>query len=165
MNETMTHMPSTVLTGVSIRTSNLRESGPEAQIPLLWERYFAGGLQQQPSLKNPHVLYALYTDYESDVNGDYTLLLGHEVEPRLAGETSLNTAATATTPDAAYIKFTSKRGPVQRVVPELWQDIWAYFQNSDAERAYTGDFERYDLRGFDPADAVVDIFVAVKEKH
>lgn len=161
MNETMTHMPSAVLTGVAIRTTNLRESGPEAQIPSLWERYFASGLQQQPGVKNPHLLYALYTDYESDVNGEYTLLLGHELEradPEF-GE------VTAEIPEASYIKFTSKRGPVQQVVVELWQEIWAFFQNSELKRAYSGDFERYDLRDFNPADAVVDIFVAVKEQR
>lgn len=161
MHETMTHMPAMTLTGVAVRTSNLRESGPEAQIPSLWERYFASGLQQKPGLKNPSVLYALYTDYESDVNGEYTLLLGHETE-RAVSERGENSAAV---PEAAYIKFTSKRGPVQRVVIELWQEIWAFFQNAELERTYSGDFERYDVRDFHSADAVVDIFVAAKESR
>lgn len=161
MHETMTHMPAMTLTGVAVRTSNLRESSPEAQISSLWERYFASGLQQKPGLQNPTVLYALYTDYESDVNGEYTLLLGHETERAVSGwgENS------ATVPEAAYIKFTSKRGPVQRVVIELWQEIWAFFQNAELERTYSGDFERYDVRDFNPEDTVVDIFVAVKESR
>lgn len=162
MESNITHRPSAVLTGVSIRTSNQRESGPKGQIPALWEEYFRSGFQERQDLINPHLLYALYTEYESDVNGEYRLLIGHEVDRDHNRE---NAAETAYIPEAAYIKFTTQRGPFGQVVLQLWQEIWDYFRTFELKRAYTGDFELYDMRGFDPQNAIVDIYVAIQENR
>ncbi|MEC0242187.1 GyrI-like domain-containing protein [Paenibacillus dokdonensis] len=160
MNINIMHRPAAVLTGISIRTSNQRELSGEGQIPSLWERYFQSGQQSRTDLIHPHLLYALYTDYESDVNGEYTLLLGHEQDHLLSAE---DTASTAYIPEADYIKFTTEKGPMGQVVPQLWQEIWDYFQNSEYERTYTGDFELYDLREFNPEEVIVDIYMAVRK--
>ncbi|MCJ8012903.1 GyrI-like domain-containing protein [Paenibacillus sp. KQZ6P-2] len=161
MNHTIIHMPAVELAGIKIRTSNQRESGPDGLIPSLWEQYYQSGMSNTGKLLHPHLLYALYTEYESDVNGEYSLLLGHEREPDFSGDDRLGTASV---PEAKYFKFTTQRGPMQQVVLQLWQEIWAFFEDSEIKRTYTGDFELYDLRHFNPADAVVDIYIAVENE-
>ncbi|MWV46382.1 AraC family transcriptional regulator [Paenibacillus sp. HJL G12] len=161
MNYEITHMPAVELAGIKIRTSNRRESGPDGLIPSLWEQYGQGGLSAKLKPIHPQLLYALYTEYESDVNGDYTLLLGHERDLGFLGEDAIGIASI---PEATYLKFTTQRGPVQQVVIQLWQEIWAFFENSEIKRTYTGDFELYNLQDLNSADAVVDVYIAV-EKH
>lgn len=41
-------------------------------------------------------------------------------------------------------------------------EIWAYFEASTEVRTYTGDFEIYDSRNFDPANTQVEIYIAIK---
>lgn len=154
------HKPAAEVTGFAIRTSNLKEGGPDGLIPSMWERYLQSGMQHRNDLKDPPFLYALYTEYENDVNGSYTVLLGHELEHPVTEEG----LQTAFIPEAEYMVFTSSPGPMQQVVPQLWQEIWSFFQSKETERAYTGDFELYDLRGFHPDQVVVNIYIAVKRK-
>jgi predicted transcriptional regulator YdeE len=65
-------------------------------------------------------------------------------------------------PAGRYAIFTSERGPVQKVVVETWQRIWFELPSADNLRTYIADFEVYDERASDPANAVVDIYVGVK---
>nr|WP_068776633.1 effector binding domain-containing protein [Paenibacillus sp. FJAT-26967] len=158
MTNNYTQLPAFELTGVHCRTTNEQEAGPEGKLGALWQQYFESGLSVAPGIRNPQFLYGLYTDYETDASGAYTALIGHELG---AGEVREG-LATAAVPAAKYKIFTTQRGPVQQVVAQKWQEIWQYFGQSSEERTYTGDFERYDLAKFDPAAAVVEIFVAVK---
>ena len=54
-------------------------------------------------------------------------------------------------------------GKFPNVVIDTWQKIW---QMSDEElggtRSYIADFEIYDERSYDPANAVVDIYIGLK---
>lgn len=65
-------------------------------------------------------------------------------------------------PAATYAVFTTAKGPISEVVPEAWAYIWEWFKNSEMKRAYTGDFERYDARSMDPANAEVDLYISIK---
>jgi predicted transcriptional regulator YdeE len=66
------------LEGISVRTTNAEEAGPNGRLPELWGTYFQNPLSSEPGLQNGHLLYALYTDYESDASGEYTVVIGHE---------------------------------------------------------------------------------------
>lgn len=48
---------------------------------------------------------------------------------------------------------------MQGIVFEAWLEIW----NLDIPRAYTADFEVYGEKTQNPADAEVDIFIAVNK--
>ncbi|OPA73891.1 AraC family transcriptional regulator [Paenibacillus selenitireducens] len=160
MNQQFTHYPAIELVGISTRTTNAEETGPNGRLPKLWETYFQSNMQAQIKGDNAHLLYALYTDYESDASGAYTVLLGHEKGDGTAhSETEW---VHATVPEAKYMVFTTKPGPVYEVVYETWQTIWAFFQDSSIKRAYTGDFELYRTQQFDPNHAVVEIYIAVQ---
>ncbi|MNO49115.1 Bacterial transcription activator, effector binding domain [compost metagenome] len=160
MNTFTIDKPEIHLAGVSVRTTNAAEAGPSGRLPGLWESYFNSGMAADPHMKNPELIYALYTDYESDANGEYTVVIGHEADNTEAeGPSTYNFAVI---PASQYLVFTTKKGPVQEVVAQAWGEIWEYFQRSSETRTFTGDFEVYDARNFDPANAEVQIYIAIK---
>jgi predicted transcriptional regulator YdeE len=139
----------TSIVGLSARTSNARERDPAtATLGTLWGRFMqrdaAGGRSRAPT-------YSVYTDYESDVNGAYTVILGHEGSSPEPGLHRVTVVA------GRYAVFTSA-GPMPDAVLAGWQQVWSYFDRADGPpRAYTTDFELYD-----PADpTTVRIHVAL----
>ncbi|MNH86232.1 Bacterial transcription activator, effector binding domain [compost metagenome] len=160
MSQEYIHGPELRLAGLSCRTTNSQEAGPSGQIPGLWEAYFKSAIADRIQAEHPHFIYALYTDYESDASGAYTLLIGHELSGSESAD--LSGLEVAVVPAAKYKVFTTNRGPVHEVVVEAWGRIWSYFQNAEEQRAYTGDYELYDARDLNPNDAVVQIYIAVK---
>ncbi|MGN7762957.1 GyrI-like domain-containing protein [Paenibacillus sp. 22594] len=160
MNTITIHKPKLILTGVAVRTTNEAEAGPDGRLPKLWETYFQSNLGSAAGVKNPHYIYALYTDYESDANGAYTVVIGHESSSdAVLGNTN---HVVAVVPESKYMVFTTKKGPVYEVVAEAWYEIWTYFKESQDVRTYTGDFELYDARDFDPANTELQIYIAIQ---
>ncbi|OMF37311.1 AraC family transcriptional regulator [Paenibacillus sp. FSL H8-0548] len=161
MNTESIVKPEVSLIGVAVRTTNAEEAGPSGRLAALWDTYFASGIAEQIGASNAHLIYALYTDYESDASGAYTVLIGHE-----RGDNATLQVPTgmeqALIPESKFIVFKTRKGPVYEVVLEAWGEIWAFFEHSSIERAYTGDYELYDGRSFNPADAEVDIHIAIK---
>lgn len=153
--------PAMFIQGVGVRTTNEAEAGPQGKIPQLWDRYFQSGLQTQLSDKD-QAIYALYTDYESDASGAYTLIIGNRIDEAVAVAASTEELQQAAVPAAKYMVFRTRRGPLLEVVPQVWHEIWSYFQQSADKRTYTGDYERYDMQQFDPANTVVDVYIAIE---
>lgn len=153
--------PEIRLIGVSVRTTNKEEAGPNGRIPALWDTYFSSSLVSHDGIGSSGPLYSLYTDYESDVTGAYTVVIGHEAgeEEVLPPETELSYTVI---PASKYLVFTSKKGPMNEVVPGLWREIWAYFEKEVGQRTYTGDFERYPTRNLNPEGIELEIYIAVK---
>ncbi|SDS85299.1 Predicted transcriptional regulator YdeE, contains AraC-type DNA-binding domain [Paenibacillaceae bacterium GAS479] len=156
----VTEKPQLRLRGISLRTTNAAEAGPDGRLPGLWEAYFSSTVQRGTEVPAP--IYSLYTDYESDASGSYRVLIGHEVDGDFeTGEDGQ--ASTAVVPASKYLVFITKRGPMHEVVPQAWGEIWAYFDNAPEEvRAFTGDFELYDTGSAGFADSEVHIFIAIK---
>lgn len=154
MNTYTIQKPEITLTGVSVRTTNAEEMGPNGQLSKLWETYF------QRNMALEKFIYALYTDYESDASGAYTVLIGHET----ANDAVLTDPNYdhAVAPASRYLVFTTKKGPVYEVVAQAWGDIWTYFRDSEEVRTFTGDYELYDAAHFDPTDAEVQIYIAIE---
>jgi len=156
---TMIERESFQIVGISAQTSNANEIMPQAKIPKLWSDFYQQEVMGQ--IKNPvnDVIFGLYSDYETDVNGDYSITLGVEVA---ATDEITQGMVVKTIPAAKYLVFTSEKGSMPDIVIKAWQDIWAWFASSEIERAYTGDFERYDERCANPQEAQVDIYIAMK---
>ena len=134
------------VTGLTVRTSNAREAdATTAALPALWARFMAAG-------GPPASVFSVYTEYESDVHGAYTVVLGREGGAATPGERTVRVMP------GRYAVFTSTGGMPAAVIAG-WQAVWAYFAEPDAPaRAYTTDFEEYD-----PADpSAVRIHVAVR---
>jgi len=146
--------------GVELRTSNAREANPAtAQIGGLWRRFLEENLIEKiPHRKEAGVILGVYTNYESDHTGMYSLVLSTEV-------TDLDSVPEGmvglTIPAGQYLVFPA-RGPIPDAVIEAWQKIWSYFPSSSgSQRAYTSDFERHQWNA-ETQQPDVDIYIAVK---
>lgn len=147
--------------GITVRTSNSNEMTENAQIPQLWETFYQQQVFERVSnLAKSPITYALYSDYDDGLNGEYSTTVGLEVKSEEIAPKGL---IAKEIPAAKYLIFTSEKGPITEIVIKTWQNIWRWFEQSDVERAYTGDFEIYDERCSEQNEAQVDIYVAIKE--
>ena len=139
MKPTIVEQNAFEVTGIEARTNNAKEAGPEGVIGKQWERFMRDGLQQQIPDKADQNIYAVYTDYASDANGDYTFVLGAKV--RSSPDRLIPTGMVVKKiPAGRYAVFTSERGPVQKIVVETWRRIWEYYQSPrNSQRAYRAD--------------------------
>ena len=138
-----------MLSGISITTNNKNEQDEEkAKIPGLWDDYVENRIETKTHDKaNNSFMFGVYSDYESDLNGDYKVTLAVEVtKPKKA----------MIIEDQRYLVF-DKKGELPDIVIETWKEIWDYFENnSEYERAYAVDFEKYSKR------EEVEIFISIK---
>ena len=145
--------------GIQVRTNNVKEATGDGALPKLWQRLFAEGILNQIPDKADQSITVVYTDYASDWNGDYDYTLGAKVK---AGTKAPEGMVLVTVPAGKYLEFESARGPGQTVVPEVWKQIWAYFQDpANPQRDYKADFERYEAMS-DPTNVQAHIFIRVK---
>jgi predicted transcriptional regulator YdeE len=161
MQKLLTKLPEIYLVGISARTNNANEVNPElAKISALIGTYFQ---EQVPSniadRKNPGVTFCVYTDYESDINGDYTYFIGEEVSTFSELPEGLDKLVIKA---QNYAKFTTSSGPMPNICISAWQEIW---QMNDEElggtRNYHADFEVYDERAKDPGHTILDIYIGI----
>ena len=139
------------INGISIRTSNANEFNPKtAKI---------GGLHQKfdeevsVNYQNGARVYAVYYNYESNHQGEYSVLAGAD----RIDSTQAENLETVLIPGGTYMVFEAK-GEVPQVVIETWMKIWEYFSKEDSEyqRTYTTDFEFYKNQN------EIEIYIAVK---
>jgi predicted transcriptional regulator YdeE len=146
--------------GIAVRTSNAEQTTPERPIGKQWERLFKEGVLAAIPNKEDGNIVALYTEYANDKDGLYTYVLGArvtKVENVPTGMVAKNV------PAGRYAVFTSERGPVQKVVVEMWQKVWATPKSAlGGDRAYKADYEVYDQRAQNPADSVVDLYIGIR---
>ena len=160
MNPRIVQLEGFEVVGISACTNNAAESGPEGAIPKLWQRALQDHVLDGIPGKAAPGLYAVYTDYASDANGDYTLVIGAKVA---SGTQAPGNMVTKNIPTGRYAVFTSQRGPMAKVVVEAWIRIWNYYHSpGNGERAYRADFELYDERATDATNAQVDIYIGIK---
>lgn len=150
------------LVGLTARTNNKNEMNPQtSKIGELAGRFWSQNIANQiANRKNLGVTLSVYTEYDSNEHGDYTYFIGEEVssfENIPAGLQQL------TIPAAKYQKFTIPPGKMPEVVINAWQQIWGMSANDfGGERTYIADFEIYDQRASDPANASLDIYIGIK---
>ena len=148
--------------GIEVRTNNAKEVSADRLIPKLWLRVSKEHALDSVPDKVEQNIYAVYTDYASDADGDYTLVLGAKCRPSPDTLTPKGMVVKPV-PAGRYAVFTSGRGPVAKIVVETWKQIWSYYQSSaNGQRAYRADFELYDQRAADPNNAQVEIYIGVK---
>jgi predicted transcriptional regulator YdeE len=146
--------------GIEARTSNAREMTPEGAIGKMWQRFRGEDLAARIPHRADANTVAVYSDYASDENGEYTYLLGVKVSAISQippGMVSRNV------PTGLYARFRSERGPVQRVVYETWKRIWAEPRTAHYSRSYRADFELYGADAADPGDSNIEIYIGVRD--
>jgi predicted transcriptional regulator YdeE len=138
--------------GIGIRTTN-KEGQSQTDIGELWGKFMVDHLADQIPGKLSDDIYCVYTDYETDYNGAYTVILGCKVSSvaQLPGG-----FVDALVPGGKFMVF-QPEGPLPESVAATWQDIW----QSDIERAYTADFDMY-YADPESRQTPVEIYVGIK---
>ncbi|HTS07454.1 MAG TPA: serine hydrolase [Candidatus Eisenbacteria bacterium] len=146
--------------GISARTTNANEMTAQAVIGPMWGRLFQEGVIDKIPNKTDRKIVAVYTDYSSDHNGEYTYVLGARVSSDKDVPAGM---VTRKLPGGKYAMFTSEKGPGPKVVPALWMKINSLPRNAvGADRVYGADFEIYDQRAVDPQNLQMDVYVGIK---
>lgn len=158
MQPKFVELPAKHVAGIDIRTTN--QDGMEA-IAEMWNTYYSSEYPQRtPGKIHPSVSLGVYSDYESNETGAYTLMAGTEIaSPDLELPEGMKVQ---TLPAAKYAVFTSRKGPLAEVVTEVWARIWEWSHEPGNKRAFTRDFEWYDERSLNMEEAQVDIYIAVE---
>jgi predicted transcriptional regulator YdeE len=162
MKKIQTYQAKKKIVGIKVRTNNQLEANHlDGKIFPIVKRYFhqnvAAGI---PNRVHPGTTLCIYTDYESNYQGDYTYFIGEEVnsfESVPAGLESL------TIPAQKYTKFTNGPGSMPDVVRKPWQQIWQMTPDElGGDRSYVADFEVYDERARDHQNIVLDIYIGIQ---
>lgn len=146
--------------GISARTSNAKEMTADGIIGKQWGRFMQEGVFGKIPSKADSSIVAVYTDYASDHDGEYTYLLG----ARVTSDVEVPEAMVAKKiPPGRFAVFTSEKGPAPKVVPELWMRINSLPKTAaGGSRAYRADFEIYDERAMDPQNLQMDAYVGIQ---
>jgi len=141
--------------GITVRTTNQNAQAAN-DIQNLWERFINESILEKIPNKISPSIYSIYKDYDGDYMQPYTTLLGCKVSSILEVPEGMEYV---TMHSGNYRKFTAEGDLNNGIVYQSWLDIW----KMDLERSYTTDYEVYGPKAQDPSDAVVDIFIAVKD--
>lgn len=163
MEKTILHLPGMKLVGVTARTNNasLFISNPSNNIVAATvQKYFYNQLAEKISnRKNPGTTLCIYTNYESDFNGDYTYFIGEEVASFNNIDSNFEQL---TIPPQTYVKFTNQSGPMPTVCIDMWKNIWNMSDDElGGKRSYIADFEVYDKRSQDHQNVILDIYIGI----
>lgn len=124
----------------SVRTNNFNDAQIGEKIGGLWQE-----ISKMPELAT-ETKYGIYSDYESNFEGDYTC--------SIATEKALSTAKVFDTTGHHYKKF-----PVlDNDVTGAWAMIWQLEGEEKLTRTYTFDFERY------TPDGKIEIWIAIENE-
>ena len=126
------------ISGLTARTSNADEMNPAtARIGRLWREF---DKSVAVDYRNGNRVYAVYYEYASDANGEYTVLAGTDQQ----NARSARPLETTVIPAGKYLVFRAA-GEVPEIVLQTWGRVWEYFSRKDAEyeRSYQADFEYY----------------------
>jgi len=147
--------------GIQARTSNAKEMTGGGVIPKQWDRFFKQGIADKILNKVDSTIYAVYTNYASDYNGEYDFIIGMKV----SGVSNVPPGMVAQkVPSGRFSLITSAKGPVEQVVPQAWQRVYSLDNKKQlgGARAYQADFESYDQRAQNPRDSQVDLYIGLK---
>lgn len=129
---TLKYVEGFTVTGLSTKTQNTDEFNEKiAKLPSLWQQFYSSDLAANANI------FEVYSDYESDANGFYTVTVGVTDDSKLAEFGSVKIQA------GNYLVFQGT-GPMPSTVVETWKQIWDYFEaESNYQRSFISDFEAY----------------------
>lgn len=150
MNYEIIDLPKKIIAGCSARTNN---SSPDmsAVIGGVWQKFYSDDVYANIPYKLNEKALGIYTDYENNENGDYTVMAGCEVSQKdITGNFEV-----CTIPAGKYAKFVI-RGHMQKAVADFWQELW----NMKLDRSYVCDFEEYQNSSID--DCEIHIYIGLR---
>lgn len=142
MNYEIVVLPEKLIAGCSARTNN-NSPDMSAVIGGVWQKFYSDGVYANIPYKLNEKALGIYTDYENDENGDYTIMAGCEV-----GRHDMNgNFEICTIPAGRYAKFVVK-GHMQKAVSDFWQELW----KMKLDRSFICDFEEYQNNSIDECE-------------
>ena len=154
-----TNIASFTVIGIEARTTNAKEATPDGVIGKQWQKFFGDGVLDRIPDRIDRNVYAVYSAYASDHNGEYSFLIGAKVKDGTSAPMGM---VAKRVPAGRYAVFTSEKGSFVKVVPSVWQKIFRFEDAGTLKRAYQTDFELYDQRAQDPQNGQIDIYIGVK---
>lgn len=146
--------------GITVRTNNANEMNPNtAQIYNTMKKFFIDVQSKILNKTNSGRVFSVYTNYDSDFNGDYTYFIGEEVTDLSNKDQELSTLII---PEQKYMKFTSNVGQIPDIVIDTWKNIWQMSDvQLDGSRSYIADFEIYDECRKDLSKSTINIYIGI----
>ena len=134
--------------GFTARTNN---NSPDMGTVIggVWQKFFTLGYNTIPDKVNGKTL-GIYTDYDSDENGNYTFMAACEANGNAPDGFEVRTI-----PAGRYAKFVVC-GNMFSAVAEFWQMLW----NMKLDRTYVCDFEEY--QNADPENCEIHIYIGIR---
>lgn len=136
-----------VIIGLAQRTSLATAA---QDIPAFWQRFLADEAQALRRAEG-QAIYAVYTDYESDDRGPYTMVLGVAVEPQAPVPAGMRRVRL---PHGRYARLVVAGDPREQIGP-AWQHINGAWEGRRARR-FIADYERH-AAGLSGAEVAVGI--------
>lgn len=136
--------------GISTVTTN--ES--MVDIENLWGKFWGENIADKIPNKVGDEFYAVYTDYESDYTGKYTLIIGFPVtklDNIPDGFVGRNISV------GSNVKYTSK-GKMPEAILKTWTEIW---QDTELKRAYRADVTVHGQKYFDGDNAEIETYISI----
>ncbi len=120
------------VTGFSVQTQNSIEFDERtAKLPTLWQKF------NSKNSKIDEIFFGVYSDYESDVNGFYTVTAG------VANKNERKELSSVKINSGNYLIFKGK-GEMPKAIIDTWKTVWNYFTaDSPYKRSFMTDFEAY----------------------
>lgn len=117
------------ISGSNIRTNNTLEASPAGKIPSLWGQFYA--TQTTPAAK----VYGVYSEYESDASGEFTVTVGTKSHELNKSNVSIESGT--------YLVFPAY-GSMPTAIIDAWKAVWEHFSHSQSyTRSFESDFEEY----------------------
>lgn len=163
MQRTVVTLPEIKLVGLKIRTNNQNEIDPaKSKIGGVIANYFGNKISNRiVNLTSQEQTLSVYTNFASDYRGDYDYFYGGAVA---SFDNIASDLATLIIPKQNYVKFTTPKGALPKIVIDGWMNIWQMSEEElGGERAYIADFEIFDQRASDYQNAVVDIYIGINQ--
>lgn len=137
--------------GLSVRTGN-NQPDMMQKIGSLWQKYMTEAEEIIPNQNGR--LFGVYTNYDSDVNGMYDMVVCCGVDSYEGLEDKF---VRVEIPAGKYAKFTFHGDPCLDT-GAFWMEVW----KTPLNRKYTADFEEY-LASDNPQDVPINIYIALAE--
>ena len=138
--------------GISIETTN-KNGQSIKDVEKIWGKFWGDNIPDKIPNKVSNDIYAVYTDYESDSNGKYTLIIGYPVttiDSIPDGFVGRNISI------GPSLKFISK-GKMPDAILRTWVEIW---NDTQLKRAYRADVTVHGQKYFDGDNAEVETYIS-----
>lgn len=138
-----------LVSGIEVRTNNFSENVYEV-IGGLWEKFYFETYNKIENKVNGRSL-GIYTEYENDEKGDYTMMTACEI----SSSDKNNDMIIKKIPAGKYAVFTI-RGDVRTEVGKFWEQLW----KMKLDRTFICDYEEYCEGTME--DCLINIYIGIK---